>query len=222
MAPPSTRIPRPTTRAEMWTVRSRSAGIAAGHQTVRFVVPSSSRSVERALARASTSRVTYDPGVAEHTGFEHDRFEAPVGHGDDDFAAARDGLTSWAAHDLPGVRVFPRRVPVALGATHLVTLGSSLLAIAAPCRISQVIDEPRRAGFAYVTLEGHPEKGTESFVVELDALGDVRFTVEARSRPGSAIVRVGSGPSRVVQHRIARGYVRSLERHVAGRRGPSA
>ena len=184
---------------------------------MRLVVPSSKRSVERALARASTARATYDPANVEHPGFEHDRLEAIVGHGEDDFAAARDGLTILATHVVPGVRVLPVRAKVALGATLVVTLGSPLLAIAAPCRISEVIDEPRRAGFAYVTLEGHPEVGEESFIVEHDVLGDVRFTVEARSRPGSAIVRATRQISHLVQRGVSRGYVRSLERHVAAR-----
>jgi uncharacterized protein (UPF0548 family) len=30
-----------------------------------------------------------------------------------------------------------------------------------PCRVVYVVDEPRRAGFAYGTLPGHPEIGGE-------------------------------------------------------------
>lgn len=185
---------------------------------MRFVVPCSRRSVARALIRAGAAPATYDRANPEGLGFSHDRLEAIVGHGEDDFAAAREGLTIFATHVAMGVRVFPSRAQVALGATLLVTFGSPLFAIAAPCRISQVIDEPRRAGFAYVTLQGHPEEGEESFIVDHDVLGDVRFTVEARSRPGSPVVRATRAVSHQMQLRVARGYVRSLERHVAARR----
>ncbi len=187
---------------------------------MRLVVPCRARSIERALAAAAAASPTYADRVAGDdrapSRYAHDRVEGVVGHGARDFAAARTGLLAWAAHAAPGLRVFASSAPLAEGVTCLVAFGTPLLALAAPCRVTGVLDEPRRSGFTYATLPGHPEEGEESFVVELDVLDDVRFTVEARSRPGSALVAAGAPLGRWVQHRVALGYLRSLERHVAG------
>lgn len=185
---------------------------------MRLVVPLHLGSLERALAAARTAAPTFDGAAREDLGpsrYAFDRLEGVVGHGEADFAAAREGLSTWAAHAVHGLRVFPSFAPVAVGATCLVTFGTPLLALVAPCRVTRVLDEPRRAGFTYATLPGHPEEGEESFVAELDVLDDVRFTIEARSRPASALGRATAPVGRRVQHRVAAAYLRALERHVA-------
>jgi uncharacterized protein (UPF0548 family) len=189
---------------------------------VRLVEPLRPRSIERALAAAVAATPTYDDAVRAGgpSRYSLDRLEGVVGHGDRDLAAARTGLRSWATHTAAGLRVFPSSETMAVGITCLVTFGIPLLAIAAPCRVTRVIDEPRRAGFTYATLPGHPEEGEESFVVAMDVLGDVRFTIEARSRPSSALGRAAAPIGRRVQHRVAAGYLRSLGQFVAREAGP--
>jgi uncharacterized protein (UPF0548 family) len=185
---------------------------------VRFVIPRHPRSIERALVAARAASPTFDEvagGDGGPTRYARDRFEGVVGHGDRDFAAARSGLSTWAAHAAPGLRVFPWTARLAEGETCLVTFGTPFLALAAPCRVTRVFDETRRFGFTYATLPGHPEVGEESFVVEMDVLDDVRFTIEARSRPGGALVRATAPFNRRVQRRVAAGYLRSLEQYVA-------
>jgi uncharacterized protein (UPF0548 family) len=182
------------------------------------VVPLRPRSIERALAAASAASPTFDDAAhegEEPSRYAHDRVEGVVGHGVGDFAAARSGLSIWAAHEMPGLGVFPPSVPLAEGVTCLVTFGTRLLALVAPCRVTRVLDEERRFGFTYATLPGHPEEGEESFVIEMDVLDDVRFTIEARSRPAGALGRATAPIGRRVQHRVAAGYLRSLEQHVA-------
>ena len=56
---------------------------------------------------------------------------------------------------------------------------------------SAVVNEPRRAGFAYGTLPGHPESGEESFVVEHLADDRVVLCIRAFSRPASWLFRIG-------------------------------
>jgi uncharacterized protein (UPF0548 family) len=185
---------------------------------MRFVVPRHPRSIERVLVAARAAAPTFDdaPGrLGGPTRYVRDRLEGVVGHGDRDFGAARSGLSTWAAHAAPGLRVFPWAARLAEGETCLVTFGTPFLALAAPCRVTRVLDEARRFGFTYATLPGHPEEGEESFVVEMDVLDDVRFTIEARSRPGSALVRATAPVNRRVQRRVAAGYLRSLEQYVA-------
>jgi uncharacterized protein (UPF0548 family) len=96
----------------------------------------------------------------------------------------------------------------------LVTLGTPWLALAAPCRIVGILDEPDRWGFAYGTLPGHPEQGEESFVVFIDSDDAVRFRVSAFSRPGERITRLAGPLGRVVQMAGTNGYVKALRRFV--------
>jgi uncharacterized protein (UPF0548 family) len=185
---------------------------------MRLVVPASTRSVERALARARDAMPTFDPsrrGVGDGPPYAHDRVEAVVGHGADDLATATRGLRNWATHRIAGVRVFPAGAPVALHGVVLVTFGTVALSIAAPCRVTAVLDERGRSGFTYTTLEGHPEEGEERFEVTLDEVGDVRCILEATSRPADLLLRVTTPANRLVQHHVARGYLRALTREVA-------
>lgn len=183
---------------------------------MRLVVPLSARSLERALAGARSAPTSFDPTRHDDgPAYEHDLLEGVVGRGEGGYAAAASGLRSWATHRVRGVHVFPAGVPVLLDRVYLVTFGTPVLAAVAPCRVTDLIDEPGRAAFTYTTLEGHPEEGEERFSVELDACGEVRCTIEATSRPASALLRATTPVNRLVQHHVARGYLRALRRHVA-------
>jgi uncharacterized protein (UPF0548 family) len=151
-------------------------------------------------------------------GFHHDRYETSLGSGRETFGEAVRGLKAWEAHRVPGVRVFPSDQAIVTGATVVVTLGTPRLALAAPCRIVCVIDEPDRWGFAYGTLPGHPEQGEEAFVVSVSPDEKVRFEIVAFSRPGDPLVRLAGPIGRAMQRRATRGYRRALVRFV-GRNG---
>lgn len=73
-----------------------------------------------------------------------------------------------------------------------------------------MVDEASTFGFTYATLPDHPECGYESFVVRLDR-DDVRFDIQAISRPGVPLVRVGAPVTRQLQKRATNGYLRALE-----------
>ena len=112
-------------------------------------------------------------------GFHHDHYETVLGSGPETFQRAVRGLKTWEAHHLPGVRVFPDDQEIRAGATVVITLGTPVLALAAPCRIVMVMDRQTRWGFAYGTLPGHAEQGEEAFVVSMSPDQTVRFDVEA-------------------------------------------
>jgi uncharacterized protein (UPF0548 family) len=147
-------------------------------------------------------------------GFRHDRDDSILGSGQEAYRRAVRGLETWEAHRLPGVRVFPTERGIVRGATVIVTLGTPRVALAAPCRIVRVIDQPDRWGFAYGTLPGHPEQGEEAFVVSLLPDARVRFEIVAFSRPGAALVRLAAPIGRRLQRRVTHGYLRTLERFV--------
>ena len=124
------------------------------------------------------------------------------------------GLKTWQAHRLPGVQVFPKGQRIQVGATVVVTLGLPFVALAAPCRIVGVIDEPNRWCFAYGTLPGHPEQGEEAFTVSMTPDETVRFEVVAFSLPGDSLVRLSGPVGRGIQRSGTKGYLRALRRFV--------
>jgi uncharacterized protein (UPF0548 family) len=80
----------------------------------------------------------------------------------------------------------------------------------APVRVVYVVDEPDQVGFAYGTLEGHPESGEESFVVEKRADDSVWLVIRVFSRPSTALYRLGTPVLRAVQKRQVKKYLRAL------------
>ena len=147
-------------------------------------------------------------------GFRHDYYDTDLGHGSEMFQRAVAGLKKWETHHLLGVRVFPEVQEIQAGVTVVVTFGTALLALAAPCRIVGVVDEESRWGFAYGTLPGHPERGEEAFVVSITSNETVRFEVVAFSSPDDVLVRLSGPIGRAFQKGGTEGYLRALRRFV--------
>lgn len=82
--------------------------------------------------------------------------------------------------------------------------------ITAPCRVIYTIDEPRRKGFAYGTLPGHPESGEEAFFVEQTEDGSVWLTIRSFSKPSAWQWWVAYPILRIAQAIFTRRYFRSL------------
>jgi uncharacterized protein (UPF0548 family) len=190
-----------------------------------------------ALERVATSSPTYQEvgateaaaraaGGDEHlpAGYHHVRASAAIGRGDEDFAAAVDGIRTWQLHRGQGFRVVPAEPPIALHIDVVVDVPQGPVHIVAACRIVWTVDEPDRFGFGYGTLPLHPESGEEAFVVEQLPSGEVRLTVVAFSRPREWLARLGGPITRRQQAKATDGYVAALVRHVAlsRDRGPSA
>ena len=69
----------------------------------------------------------------------------------------------------------------------------------------------REAGFTYITLQGHAECGVESFRLQLDrTTGSMTLLIDARSRPGLWLTRVGFPVARVIQRSLTRAAVQRL------------
>lgn len=65
------------------------------------------------------------------------------------------------------------------------------------------------AGFAYVTLEGHPERGVATFEVRQER-DDVLVVLTARSVPGTMLTKLASPVTRLVQRAITERAVSGL------------
>lgn len=155
-------------------------------------------------------------------GFRRLRVSSEVGCGGGDFAVAADAVMTWRLHREAGVRFGTEALRASPRTEVVVGLGVGGLLVRAPCRVVWTVEEPRRTGWAYGTLPGHPVRGEEAFVVVQDEDGTVRLEVLAFSRP-AVWFTVALGPLLpVFQRWYARRCGRVLRRLVreARRSGP--
>jgi len=143
-------------------------------------------------------------------GYHHVRMRRQIGAGQDDFATAAAAVLAWRAHTGAGLRVAASSPTAEPGSVVVLGLGAGPFRLQAPCRVVYVLDEPRRHGFAYGTLPGHPEIGEESFVVGLAPDDTVFFSITAFSRPATAVARLAGPAGGYVQRAITRRYLRAL------------
>lgn len=147
-------------------------------------------------------------------GFSGKRIAQVIGQGDADFSRARLGLQTWAAHRGSGVEPFIDS-PLVEGETVLLVLGLGPAEVRIACRIVDVTDTPSAFGFVYGTLPVHPECGEERFLVEHEADGTVRFTIDVFWKPNHPLAVIGAPLARRMQHRYTQGYLDSLARFVS-------
>ncbi|NUR14826.1 DUF1990 family protein [Terrabacter sp. C0L_2] len=69
-----------------------------------------------------------------------------------DFDGAARDLKGWLMHEKAGLRVHASDATAQAGTVAVMRLGPGPLSLRIPCRVAQVFDEPRRKGFACVTL----------------------------------------------------------------------
>ncbi|MFL1379473.1 DUF1990 family protein [Nocardiopsis protaetiae] len=143
-------------------------------------------------------------------GYDHLRRTGPAGRGGDDFRAAAEALMRWDVHRGAGLTVRADPGPARAGGRVVLGFGVGPLRVWAPCRVLYTVDEPRRRGFAYGTLDGHPERGEELFCVEHGERGEVVLSITAFSAPALWWSRLAAPLSRAVQRRITDRYLRVL------------
>lgn len=137
--------------------------------------------------------------------FAHDRSESCLGTSQSVFAAAKDAFRRWEPFELGWARVANPEARIAIGefvAVEVISLGLWSLNIS---RIVDIVDTPERFGFVYATTERHVELGEELFLLRFDGVtGEVRYKLEAASRPRFWMARLGYPATRMLQHRFAR------------------
>lgn len=176
------------------------------------------------LRRSLTAQPTYPEAGATQAavldgaplpaGYHHLRYRREVGHGQAAFVAAGTAVMSWQMHRGAGIRVAAQEPVARTDATMVSALGVGPLHLSAPCRIVWTVDEPRRRGFGYATLPGHPEMGEEAFLVERDARDVVSLTVVAFSRPALWYTRAVAPLVAPLQRVAASAYGWSVARAV--------
>jgi len=149
------------------------------------------------------------------SGYRHVIRRARIGGGEATFNRAVEALFGWRMHRGAGLAVVSAPPTPAVGEVVVTRLGPPVLGPIAPCRIVYVVDEPRRRGFGYGTLPGHPASGEETFLVEWAEDDGVYFVIRAFSRPATITARLGGPVTRKLQDIVTDRYVRALRRLVA-------
>src|SRR5205823_2699185 len=98
-------------------------------------------------------------------GYQHLTRRVVLGHGHQLFTRAGDAVLQWQVQVRAGLRVSVSSPVATPGAALILGLGIGPVRVKAPGRVVYVVDEPRRRGFAYGTLPGHPESGEAAHLV---------------------------------------------------------
>jgi uncharacterized protein (UPF0548 family) len=103
---------------------------------------------------------------------------------------------------------------VAEGALILQRLGLGPVCLEFAVRVVEMWDRHTPngsdAGFTYVTLQGHPERGTETFRAQLGPDRKLIVTIESWSRPGIVLVHLVRPIARLIQRAVTRAAMRRL------------
>jgi uncharacterized protein (UPF0548 family) len=165
-------------------------------------------------SRLRTAELTYPEvgatGGELPPGYRHLRRRVSLGTGRAVFDAAADALFGWHMHAGSVTRVAATAPRAGPDVIVVLTVGAGPLRVHAPCRVVWMADEPRRQGFAYGTLPGHPERGEESFVVEFGEDDAVSFAITAFSRPASLLARMAGPIGGLAQRGMTNRYLRTL------------
>jgi uncharacterized protein (UPF0548 family) len=143
-------------------------------------------------------------------GYHHQHLSAPVGYGRAQFDAAAACLMRWDMHARAGLHPQVSDPVVQEGSVAVLRFQVGPVRLRVPVRVVRVVDEPARRGFVYGTLPGHPERGEESFLVEMAEDGTVFFHLVAFSRPGRWFTVLGRPVSRAGQVLISERYLTAV------------
>jgi uncharacterized protein (UPF0548 family) len=147
--------------------------------------------------------------------FFHDLSRSCLGQGESAFLAAKRAFQQWRMFDLGWVRVANPQALIVLGQIVAVEAHTLRLWTLNFSRITETVDLPAKFGFLYTTTEMHVEEGEERFLLEFDReTGEVRYKLEAVSRPRHALARLGFPMTRAFQHRFARDSHRHMREEV--------
>jgi uncharacterized protein (UPF0548 family) len=145
----------------------------------------------------------------------YDQSRSCLGYGEATFSAAKRAFNQWQMFDLGWVRVANSAAPIARGqlvAVEVHSLGLWSLNIS---RILETVDSETRFGFLYSPTAHHVEQGEETFILHFDpATNEVRYEVEAVSRPRYILALLAYPITRHYQHRFAHDTHRRMRQAV--------
>lgn len=167
----------------------------------------------RAVARLRAAPFTYEEMGATAsaempTGYHRIHRSARVSTDVGDLDDVASALLRWQVQLGAGLGVAASEPVVRLDSVVQLRAGIGPLSVRIPCRVVYLVDEPKRRGFAYGTLPGHPESGEELFVLERRDDG-VHLVVRAFSRPSTLLGRLAGPVGRGLQSWMTARYLRA-------------
>jgi uncharacterized protein (UPF0548 family) len=138
-----------------------------------------------------------------------------IGSGRDVFDRAGRKVLSWEVQMRSGILVVDLlrgHIAESVSVGQLVELRIPFrpVRVLALARVVYIEDTDTRRGFAYGTLTGHPERGEEAFLVEIDGDGQVWFVLRAFSRPAGFFWFLVEPILLLTQWYYTRRYLRAL------------
>jgi uncharacterized protein (UPF0548 family) len=171
----------------------------------------SAEAIERFHRRQLDLPDSAERGPTAPEGFHHGAHSEPIGSGAPTFERAADGLRRWIPQRCSGVDVHPTDAPVEPGSVVTLVTRQAGACLMFSCRVHDVVEEPDRFGFTYVTLPGHPEQGWETFTVRRDpATGEVTFEIDVVWRPAILLSKLAGPFSQVLQRRATASYFEAM------------
>ena len=114
---------------------------------------------------------------------------------------------------------FPPTLPISAGTTVALLIRALGIWWWNSARIVYTVDEQHptpRFGFAYGTLPAHVERGEEQFLVEMDAAGEVWYSIRSFSRPRMLAARIAYPIARRLQRQFVRDSFAAMAAAVNG------
>ncbi len=141
-------------------------------------------------------------------GYHHIDVVTDAGAGEADFIRLTDGLLRWRLQPAAGL-VTAASAPTARPGVTVVNATGGVAGLLAPCRVTALVEEPRRRGFAYGALPGHPLVGEECFTAEWLPDDRVVLRICSFSNPAG---REPAAAARVAQAAINRRYANAARK----------
>jgi uncharacterized protein (UPF0548 family) len=157
-------------------------------------------------------------------GYAANHGRVKLGYGEAAFNKAVEALRSWKMFDLGWVSVCWPDAKIEVGTTVAPLARHFGFWSLHPARVVFLVDDDdarmRRSGFAYGTLQGHGERGEETFIIEWHYADDsVWYDLRSFSRPGQLLTALGFPIARALQKRFARESTQTMLRAVGEGRG---
>lgn len=166
---------------------------------------SASRLTYAAVGQSASPTLMTEPP----SGYRPLHRRARIGTGDACFVEAAASIMAWGVQEKSGFRVHGSH-NIVEGISVRLAIPFGPITVTAPARVVYVVAEPRRVGFAYGTLPGHPENGEEAFVVEHLDDDSVWIDIRAFSRPANALWWLVYPVLRLTQELYTRRYLAAL------------
>ena len=180
-------------------------------------------SIENFLELLPGQRLTYvQAGMTNGTvpliegSLQVDHNAVCLGRGLETFEQAKQAVRTWRMFKTGWTHIYPRMAIYDPGSNVAVLIEHFGFWSMNGARVVYAIEEARRFGFAYGTLESHAELGEERFVVEWRDDDLVWYDLLAYSKPRHWAARIGNPVVRILQKRFARDSMRAMQSAVRG------